>query len=114
MNADRKALADLIDRWHVATGEGDVETAISGDMRVEHRAEGGAVGDVEPVGARFISLFAQTLCLALGGVAVDVGQGHLRASFGHRLGISEADAGSGAGDDRRAAGNVELVERLHR
>jgi uncharacterized protein (TIGR02246 family) len=29
MNADRKALADLIDRWHVATGEGDVETVLS-------------------------------------------------------------------------------------
>lgn len=29
MNADHKALIDLIDRWHLATGDGDVKTVLS-------------------------------------------------------------------------------------
>lgn len=29
MNADHKALIDLIDRWHLATGDGDVQTVLS-------------------------------------------------------------------------------------
>ena len=46
----------------------------------------------------------------LGSRAVDIGDRNLRACFSHAFGIGEADARSGAGDEGRAAGDVELVE----
>ena len=94
-------------------GEGDVEAAKCGDMVVEHALEGGAVGNVEPGGAGFAPLPAQPRGLALGALAVNVGEGHFGAGLDHRLGIGKADARGGAGDDGRAALDVELVERLH-
>ena len=45
-----------------------------------------------------------------GTLGVDVGQRDPRARIGHAFGIGEADAAGGAGNQRRAAADVELVE----
>ena len=70
------------------------------------------VGHVAEVPARFVTFVLQPLGLALGAGGVDVGQRDLGAGLGHAFGIGEADPAGRAGDECRAAADVELVEGL--
>src|SRR5690606_13931724 len=93
-------------------GERDVAAAIGPHVIVEGTRDLRQVADVAGGPAHFVAFVGQPLRLARRAFGIDVGQRHPRPGLGHALGVSEADPARRAGDQRRTAADVELVEGL--
>src|SRR5690606_41969479 len=93
-------------------GEADVASAVDSEMLTERLGELDDLCHVARAPARLVAIVAQPLRLARRALCIDVRQSDLGAGLGNALGIGEPDPARRAGDQRRAAANVELVQGL--
>jgi len=83
-------------------GKTRIEPPVLGDRRVDRRANGRQVGDIERQRLDAMAGRAQTRTLAFGAGAVDVAQNDARAVLSHHLGIGESESRGRAGNERDA------------